>query len=112
MDDLRWLNERWLLTHKETAHSHKTEYFMCQLMLNLPFIERKRSKIAHAYTWKIVPLYNTLKIIIKREKQIFLSQCMRGATRPFYIDRVQDAVSEGILQAVSKFRSHHTDVDF
>lgn len=53
--------------------------------------------MAHAHTWKIVPLYNTVKIIIKREKQIFLSQCVRGAYQAIYIDRVQDAVSEWIL---------------
>lgn len=48
-------------------------------MLNLPFMGRKTSEIAHTHNWKIAPLYITMWIIIKSEKRILLSHSIRDA---------------------------------
>lgn len=75
--DTGW-NERWLLLiHKEKPHSHKTKYLICQLRLHLPFIGRKRSKIAHYVHLENSATLKTIKMLNKSEKLILLSQFLR-----------------------------------
>lgn len=102
-----WLNERWLFLIKK-KYPHRAKYFICELMLNFPCIGIK-NKIVHTHTWKTVPLYITMEIIIKSGKLILLSQLIWKAYQAIWYWQ-SICFFWGNVQAVPKFKSYETDV--